>query len=179
MKQFVASSDKVEVNGETVYSIIDGLGTFKKGGIQILEKQGIKDVKPGQWYNQQAWLNAFKEIASKLGDNTLFVIGMKIPENAQFPPDVNTVHKALAIIDVAYHMNHRNGEIGHYQYEPVGERSGKMVCTNPYPDSFDKGIITFMIRKYNLNKTVAKVFIDESQPTRKNGGDSTTYLISW
>jgi hypothetical protein len=179
MKQFVASSDRVEVNGETVFTIIDGLGTFKSNGIQILEKQGIKDVKPGQWYNQQAWLNAFKEISSRLGENTLFVIGTKIPENAKFPPYVDDVHKALGIIDMAYHMNHRNGEIGHYQYERIDEQSGKMVCTNPYPDSFDKGIITFMVRKYNLHKTIAKIVIDETKPSRTKGGDSTTYLISW
>jgi hypothetical protein len=179
MKQFVASSDKVEVNGETVYAVIDGLGTFKKGGLQILENQGIKDVKPGNWYNQQAWLNAFKEISSKLGDNTLFVIGTKIPENAIFPPDIDSVHKALGVIDIAYHMNHRNGDIGNYKYVQIDEQSGKMICTNPYPDSFDKGIITFMIRKFNPNKTIAKVNIDETKETRKNGGDSTTFLVSW
>jgi hypothetical protein len=179
MKQFTASSDRVEVNGETVYSVIDGLGTYKNSAVQILERQGIVDVKPGQWYNQQAWLNAFKEISQKLGDNTLFYIGLKIPENAKFPPDIDTVHKALAIIDVAYHMNHRGGEICNYQYETIDDRSGKMICTNPYPDSFDKGIITFMIRKYNPYKTVAKVEIDQNQAIRNKGGESTTFLLSW
>jgi hypothetical protein len=179
MKTFVASSPKVEVNGETIYSIIDGMGVFKTTAIKILSENGIADPKPGQWYSQQSWLNAFKNISEKVGESTLYNIGQKIPENAKFPPEINDIHKALSAIDVAYHMNHRNGEIGEYKYEKTGERSAKITCTNPYPDEFDKGLVFQMGRKFAPSGAAVAVKYDETKPTRAKGSDSTTYLVAW
>lgn len=179
MKVFVASSPKVEVNGETVYAIVDGMGVFKTKALRILEDNGITDPQPGHWYSQQAWLNAFKTISEQAGDTVLSAIGQKIPENAKFPPDIDDIHKALLIIDVAYQMNHRNGEIGHYNYEKTGDRSAKLVCTNPYPDEFDKGIIIAMAKKFRPSEFNLIVEIDKTQPVRMKGGDSTTFNVRW
>lgn len=179
MKTFQASSPKVEVNGETIYSVIDGMGAFKSSAVQILKKNGIVDPQPGQWYSQQAWLNSFKEIAEKIGNNTLFNIGLKIPENAKFPLEIDNIHKALSSIDVAYHMNHREGSIGNYKYEKTGENSCLIVCDNPYPDEFDKGIITAMCRKFISNKFLIIIEIDASKETRTKGGNSTTFIVNW
>jgi len=179
MKTFVASSLNVEVNGETIYSVIDGMGVFKSTAIKILGDNGITDPKPGQWYKQQSWLDAFKSISEKVGNSTLNAIGQKIPENAQFPPEINDVHKALSAIDVAYHMNHRNGEIGNYNYEKAGDRSAKIVCTNPYPDEFDKGIIAQMAKKFAPAGANVSVKLDEGSPIRGNGADSTTFVVTW
>jgi hypothetical protein len=179
MKTFVASSLKVEVNGETIYSVVDGMGAFTASANKILSDNGINNPEPGKWYNQQAWLNSFKQIAEKVGKITLFNIGLKIPENAIFPPEIDNIHKALASIDVAYHMNHRGGEIGYYKYEQTGEYSGIVTCNNPYPDEFDKGIITAMCRKFVTNHVLINVFIDQAKPIRSKGDDSTTYKVSW
>ena len=179
MKTFVASSPKVEVNGETIHSVIDGMGVFKATALKILSESGISDPLPGQWYGQQLWLNAFKTIAEKVGDSTLYNIGQKIPENAKFPPEIDDIHKALSAIDVAYHMNHRNGEIGEYKYEKTGERSAKITCTNPYPDEFDKGIIYQMGKKFAPAGAAVLVKIDDSKPLRTKGFDSTTFVVTW
>lgn len=180
MKTFQASSPSVEVNGETVYSIIDGMGAFKTKAITILAENGINDPKPGMWFKQQDWLNAFKTISEKVGALTLNTIGQKIPENAQFPPQITEIHGALASINQAYHMNHRNGSIGDYKYEKTGEKSATIVCTNPYPDEFDKGIITAIGRKFKPSGSFSvKVNIDLSKPQRSKGDDSTTYLVTW
>lgn len=47
MKTYVASSPKVEVNGETIHAVIDGMGAFKSTGIKILKDNGIDDLQPG------------------------------------------------------------------------------------------------------------------------------------
>jgi hypothetical protein len=178
--QFVAFSPRVEVNGETVLSIVSGLGVFKSRALEILSSSGIPDPQPGQWFSQQSWLDAFKRIAEKLGSSTLFQIGKAIPANAQWPPSIDSIEKALASIDVAYHMNHRGGEIGHYTFTSTGEESGKMVCNNPYPCDFDRGIIAAVAEKFKLQGSImVKVKHDESAPCRNKGGDSCTYLIEW
>ena len=180
MAQFKAFAPSVEVNGETVLSVVNGMGIYKKQSIEFLEKNGINNPQPGQWYSQQAWLNAFKEISETIGPKTLFAIGKAIPENAKFPPEIDSIEKGLSAIDVAYHMNHRGGEIGHYKFESTGYNSGKMVCKNPYPCEFDKGIIESMAQKFKPKDSImAFVEHDNSQPCRKKGADSCTYLISW
>jgi hypothetical protein len=179
MKTFVASSSKVEVNGETIYSVIDGMGVFKTSAIKILSDCGIVNPQPGQWYSQQSWLNAFKIIKEKVGDSTLYGIGQKIPQNAKFPPEIDNIHKALASINVAYHMNHKNGEIGDYKYSKTSDRSATITCTNPYPDEFDKGIIFQMGKKFAPLGANVNVKIDETLPRRSKGDDSTTYLVTW
>ncbi|MCX5814131.1 MAG: hypothetical protein NT178_16545 [Proteobacteria bacterium] len=193
MAQFKAFSQSVEVNGETVLSVLTGMGFLKQKGIDILEKHGIHDPAPGQWYLQQNWLDAFKDIAESVGNSTLNVIGSKIPENAQFPPEINSLEKALSAIDIAYHMNHRsNGRvmfdpntgqksegIGHYGYEQVGDRRVKMVCENPYPCDFDRGIIEAMVRRFQPSGSSPSVRHDDAAPCRKKGAASCTFLVEW
>ncbi len=194
MAQFKAFAADVEVNGETVLSIVEGMGNSKEMALSILAKHGIANPQPGQWYAQQSWLDAFKTIAESIGENTLFAIGRKIPEKAQFPPAIDNIEKALAAIDIAYHMNHRirgvtlfdpsNGSmkegIGHYTYEKIDGKSARMLCKNPYPCDFDRGIIEAMGRRFkpkdSLFLTVAH---DDSQPCRKKGSDTCTYHVSW
>lgn len=180
MAQFVAKAPGVMVNGETVNSVVAGMGAFRAASIKILTENGIGEPKAGQWYKQQDWLNAFKAIAQSVGGSTLFQIGKAIPANAAWPPQIDTIDKALASIDVAYHMNHRGGEIGHYTFALTGERSGKFVCNNPYPCDFDRGIITAVATKFKpAGVAMVNVKHDDSQPCRSKGGDSCTYLVSW
>jgi hypothetical protein len=180
MAQFIAFDRNVQVNGRTVCSVIDGMGAFQHIATKILTENGIVDPMPDQWYSQQAWLNSFKAIAKKVGARTLYQIGMRIPENADFPDHIDSVEKALFSIDVAYHMNHRGGEIGHYQFKRTGSHSGKMTCKNPYPCDFDRGIIDAMCKKFKPRRSIYVCSKhDETQSCRKEGGDSCTYLIRW
>ncbi len=179
MAQFKAFAPKVEVNGETILAIVEGMGLVKQMGLRILADQGINDPQPGHWYPQQAWLNAFQTIAEKVGPATLLAIGKTIPLNARWPGHLDTMEKALASIDAAYHMNHRGGDIGSYRFEKTGPNSGKMICRNPYPSEFDRGVISAVARKFARSGVVLSVTLDETAPTRKNGADSCTFLIEW
>jgi len=187
---FKAEDRQMMVNGQTILSTVNAFKLAKQAAVKILADHGLSDVKEREWYPQQAWLDAFKEIAEKMGDVTLLQIGKKIPESAKFPPEINDTHKALAAIDVAYHMNHgKNGVplfdprtgtmkegIGHYKYERSSEKEARVVCDNPYPDAFDRGIIQTMAEKFAKDVTVR---IDESKGTRTKGRLSTTYIITW
>jgi hypothetical protein len=179
MAQFVAMDAKVEVNGETVLSIVDGMGAFSELGRQILKDCGIDKPAPGRWYRQQSWLDAFRLIAESVGPRTLFNIGAKIPQNAIFPPQIDSIDKALAAIDVAYHMNHRGGDIGAYRYLPATARGAMMVCDTPYPCDFDQGIIDAMAQRFKPPKAIARVQHDNHKACRKTGAKACTYHVSW
>jgi hypothetical protein len=179
MAQFKAMAPGVEVNGETVLSVVAGMGVFAEKGKTILSKAGIQNPMPGMWYPQQAWLDAFRIIAETVGPKTLTTIGSKIPESAKFPPSIDSIEKALAAIDMAYHMNHRKGEIGKYGFELAGPTSAIMVCKNPYPCEFDLGIILSMARRFKPVGSMPTVDHVAGKPCRKQGADSCTYKVAW
>lgn len=194
MSQFKAINPNVEVNGQTVLSVANGLGELRSLGFRILSENGIVDPKPEAWYKQQDWLNAFTQIFTAIGPNTLFQIGKSIPESAKFPPHIDDIYKALASIDVAYHMNHRlhgtvmfkqeTGQmaegIGHYNYRKASEKVVEIRCDNPYPCDFDKGIIEAMARKFKpAGSLLLRVDHDETKECRKRGGVSCLYQIAW
>jgi hypothetical protein len=179
LAQYIAFEDGVEVNGETVLSIVDG-SVMKEKALKLLEKHGIINPAPKQWYSQQAWLNAFREIADTIGPRTLHAIGRKIPENAVFPPTINSVQEALAAIDAAFHMNHRNGEIGHYTFEAAGEQAVRMTCNNPYPCDFDRGIIEAMAMRFLPEDSIlVTVEHDLDSGCRKLGDEACIYRVTW
>ncbi len=180
MSQFKAIDPRVEVNGQSILSILKGMASFQKSAVQILARHGLTDIKPDGWYNQQAFLDSFKEIYEKIGESTIHAIGLKIPESAQFPPSIKTIEDALKSIDVAYHLNHRQGEIGHYLFTKTGEKSARLVCGNPYPCDFDRGIIEAMAQRFKpADAFLVQVQHDDTKPCRKQGADSCTYNISW
>ncbi|OHD57126.1 MAG: hypothetical protein A2Y33_09380 [Spirochaetes bacterium GWF1_51_8] len=197
--QYRVFENGIEVNGTTVFSIVDGFRNFKIMASKYLLEQGIGEkgsdgvavINKDAWYSQEKWLKAFENIGKEVGSGTLFQIGLKIPENAIFPPWVKDIDTAIKSIDVAYHMNHRKNNIplfdpstgnmkegiGHYGFERLSSKNMIISeCNNPYPCDFDKGIITAMAKKFELKASVTHL---DSAPCRKNGTNSCTYIITW
>jgi len=176
MAEYISISPDVEVIGGVINAVIAGVGDEC---IPILEKYNLYPIINEKWYKQQDFLNAFKELNEGNFLN-LVAIGMRIPDNAIWPPDVKTVHDALASINVAYQMNNRNGEIGGYYYTQTGPNSGTMVCKNPFPSNFDYGLIYRTVQKFRESTDIQFVVKrDDSIPNRLTGADSCTYNISW
>ncbi len=193
MAQFTAINENVEVNKQTVLSIVNSMEKNKDKRLEILLSNGINPEEK-EWFNQQKWLNAFKTISNQLGEMNLFLIGKAIIDNAKFPP-IKDLEEGLSSIDVAYHMNHRlnntvmfdptsgkkTSGIGSYKvmgYDAT-KREAIMVCDNPYPSKFDEGIITQIARKFKPTGSRELIKLDPLKETRKNGGNSCTYIITW
>ena len=179
--QFKTFSSDVQVVGAAVLALVAGMEDFKETGLQILAKQGIIAPKEGEWYPGQSYLDAYREIAKTIGSYRLTRIGRKVPDHALWPPHIDSIEKALASIDVAYHMNHRGGEVGHYRFKRTGERSCTMECDNPYPCPFDTGLIEATANKFAPPRTLVAVRheSDDRQPCRQKGGERCIYYISW
>jgi hypothetical protein len=179
MAQFRALSEGVLVNGQTVLSVVKGMGAFAQTGSNILERHGIKAPSPMGWYPQQAWLDAFQEIATHTGRATLRAIGRRIPETAVWPFEQGDLPEALASIDVAYHANHRGGEIGHYKFTQTADRSGEVACNNPFPCDFDLGIVERVAAKFAPTGVTPVIRHADPQHCRFLGGRTCTYLVDW
>lgn len=193
MAQFIAFNQDVEVNTQTILSVVNSMKLGQNRRLDILLKSGI-DPEKEDWFKQQKWLNSFKVIGETLGQMNLFLIGKAVIDNAKFPV-INDLEEGLRGIDVAFHMNHRlNGQvmfdpvngkmlegIGHYDLVDFDAQNRKatMVCTNSYPSKFDEGIITQMVRKFKPKYALEKIELDLTKESRLDGAESCTFLISW
>jgi len=196
--EYRAFEPGIDVNGQTVFSIVDGFGSFRRVAENFLvdesigtrEANGTYRLALDAWYPQQAWLRAFERIAREVGQAVLYDIGLRIPANAKFPDWVVDVPSAIRSVDIAYHMNHRkNGVvmfdpakgtmlegIGHYGFEHLAPKNVvRSVCKNPYPCSFDEGILTAMARRFDLRASVRH----EGGPCRRNGEDECAYTVTF
>jgi hypothetical protein len=176
MTEFEAFEDSAEVNGQTILAFVAGVPAgFEDKAFEILAQYGIEDPEPDEWYSQQAWLDAFEEIDSQVGDATLNRIGEEIPQNADWPSSSELVVIALDLINEAYQMNHRNGEIGYYRAERVDDETVEVSCKNPYPCTFDKGIVRAVAEEAALQEDV--FFTEISDHCRSDGGEECLYQI--
>jgi hypothetical protein len=170
--------------------MLAAMGPYRTIAEKALATCGVGTMVPDGWYSLDAFLGAFDALGETVGPNTLFATGKKVPDHAVLPPDIRGVEAALASIDVAYHLNHRRegqvmfdlttGEmlegIGHYRCHPDGDRRIVMVCENPYPPEFDRGVVTGFARRF---EPTAKIERDPSKPTRLQGADSCTFIVTW
>jgi hypothetical protein len=189
----------IEVNGESLGATVDAFKAYPAVVAKYLVKHGLVKTSDGRaesidrsaWYPLDKWLAAYSEIAREIGVNSLYTIGKKIPENAAFPPHLADIKAALTTIDIAYHLNHRkNGKlmfdtntgvmldgIGHLRVEFCEkDRKATIVCQEPYPCEFDRGLITALANRF---EPMAKTLHDNNAPCRKKGDSSCTYHVSW
>lgn len=174
-RPYQASSPEVEVLGAAVLAVSHGI---MLGGVasELLAMEGLEDIVESGWYNQQKWLNVFRRIETALGSDTLFAVGTRIPFTAVFPPNLRSLAAALRSVDEAYHHNHRNGEIGCYEYRGLGEDAHQVRCSNPYPCDFDHGIVCALVERFRGNQRYLVTHGPSS--CRKKGDDECRYIVT-
>lgn len=176
MAQQKAFSMNGEVSGQTVRSVVEGVGqfssTYKDRALDILDDHGLPEPQEDEWYSWGAYIEAFEELADTVGPKTVTKIGSEIPGLVEWPPHIDNVEGALAALDKQYQENHTGDEIGYYDFEKTGDDGGVMECKNPYPSSLDEGLL----------KATAEKFSDEGAFVRveqTSDGEVTTFQISW
>jgi hypothetical protein len=182
MTRYESLDEGVEINGQTILAMIEGVSRFSDAYRDkvrdALEENGVVDPAPGEWYPQQAWLNAFSVLTEDLEPHILDRIGEQIPDTADWPSDISGVEEGLQSINEAYHQNHRGGDIGYYRFRKTGEQTGEVACKNPYPCPFDRGIIRSVARKYSPVERF--VFVEETgEECRRENGEECTYTVHW
>ncbi len=177
--------EKVEVLGEVIESFILAFPEkVRDFGLAALEKHGICDIDPNAYYKAQPFLLALRDIAQDVGRNWMTRIGERIALRVELPPQWGTLRAALEGLDKAYHSKYRGGEIGNWTYlhEGVsgGLTRGTMISRNHYCCAFDRGVLEGFAKRFRPDGvTDVLVRHDDSQPCRKNGADSCTYIVSW
>jgi hypothetical protein len=170
---------EVQNSGAGILAVVGELRDLQQVGLRILARHGIVDPVADGWYPLQSYLEALREIGSLSGPATLEEVGRRIPETAKWPPQVNSIETALGSIDAAYHLNLRGGEVGSYRLEKGEGRTARIVCDNPFPCPFDRGLVARVAEKFAPAGVVPSVQHDEAAGCREKGAKSCVYVVRW
>ncbi|MFH0821445.1 MAG: hypothetical protein V2B18_01750 [Pseudomonadota bacterium] len=177
--------ERVEVLGEVLESFVLGCPEdLHDFCLSVFDANGISGIDPNKFYKAQQFLNAMKDIGQRTGRNMLTRIGERIAMRVKLPTGLDGLDAVFDGLNRGYHSKYRGGEIGHWKYEPQGLvgglNRGIMVSTNHYCCAFDRGVLEGLAKRFRPDGiTDVVVRHDDSQPCRKDGSDSCTYVISW
>lgn len=185
MSELISFSPAAQIRGEEVAAFIAGFPQEVQSiGVRALENHGLSAPKAGDFYPLQKFLDAMKEISDKFSAQMLFRIGEQIARHAAPPPGIDNLPQALSAVDAAYHIHHRGGEIGGYQFKHIGTQDGlekaSMICADLNPCAFDLRVIEGFAKRFKpagSSDIVARH--GDTQPCRQKGMESCTYIISW
>jgi hypothetical protein len=180
VKEFACSDPSILVAGPVVQTFLSALGPYQGRGEKVVKRTfRVDEVRtdPGSAYPLPAYLTVLQEFQHQFGDGFLQRMGTLIFEKVPFPPDIDGIEKALASIHTAYLMNHANadGKIGGYHWTAQG-RAGVLRCDNPYPCSFDLGIVTAIARRFRPDARVTHL---APESCRHHGAESCSYQVEW
>jgi len=182
MAQYEPFEEGIEASGRVIVAIEEGVARFRETYRQRVQaallERGIDDPDPDDWYAQAAELDVLATVAEDLDPHLLDRLGEQIPEVAEWPGGVSGVAAGLRSIEDAYHRNHRGGDIGHYRFERIDDDRGRVVCRNPYPCPFDRGLVRAVAKQYAPVESF--VFVEErGDACRRTGDERCTYVVHW
>lgn len=175
-------NERAEVLSDIILEFLDSSGDFSNIASEILEKHGMKELKPREWYPFKEWLDAFKEISEKVGPTILYIAGTRVSEKMRWPPNIGSLQKGLESLDEVYHSYHRNDNIGNYKtlIFDSEKREAEIKSDTPYPCDFDRGIIMSAVNRYRP-KDARRILVvhKDLRSCRKKGINDCIYLIKW
>ena len=175
MSRYEPIEDDIEVLGSSIISTISSLPDEEESSIkEIFAQHGIENPNGDEWYSNQTNLAALSTLYQKFGSGMLQKIGRDKPKNINWPPEIETATDAIMSINKAYQKNHRNGKIGGYHAEKLDDSRIKLLCDNPYPCSFDEGIIEGVTFEFATGTAIVNEIGDQC---REEGGNHCTYEV--
>ncbi|WP_306055226.1 hypothetical protein [Natronococcus wangiae] len=156
--------------GESVSSFVGKQITSK------LAEYGLEDIESDEWYPLKIPLAMLYDMRDEYGEVRMRNMGQNVPEHVEFPPELSEVEDALQGINQAYTQNHRGTEIGSYEFRNEGPNEGVMICENPYPCEFDKGLIKGVAKKFADSYVTVEEVGDQC---RSDGDHRCEYRVDW
>lgn len=182
MKEFDLQDEDVLVKGGVLTAFLEAFGAYRSRGERVLARhldlEKGAEISQAKLYPCHQLLAGLRELQEQFGPAFMQRVGQFLYERVEFPSELETYESGLMSSGPVYLENHVNaeGKIGNYRYEKLGPRSGRMICDNPYPCAFDKGIYLGMAKNFGVEATVTH---EEDEPCRRDGGERCILRIEW
>jgi hypothetical protein len=182
MKRTPPIPPRIEIWGGCLLGMARGLESQGVAWPQVLEllgRSGIFQPQKEAWYPLPNHLAFLAEVEREHGREVLRVMGRFVPDAARFPPEPDTLEQALHLLDVAYQVNHRRGNIGRYHCQSLAPGHAEMLCENPYPCELDQGILERILERFGGAREALSVTHRSGPHCRRLGAKACLYDLRW
>jgi hypothetical protein len=172
--EFIAPDPNALVRAANVRATLDAFQLRPSLGQRLIERHSLQltDLRPENFILVQRWLDALKEIQEEIGGGLVHRVGMAILQNADFPPQFDSIDALFANMDAIYYLNHK-GDVGHYHTKKSSEGVWTIECATPYPRQFEHGAVEGVCRNPAFTKGKGYVVNYEDGPA---GSDVTCIM---
>jgi hypothetical protein len=175
MAEFMVYHSESEVSGQVMLDSIHAMGRASRS---VVNRHIIGELDPNSWYPQQMWLDILREAAEEM-QLDLLALGTRVAASYQIPDGVVSLARLLEIVDSNYQTTHRYTDPVRLTATQIAGREVHIVDNSPYPDEFQYGMFFGLLQRLIPLDATLKIRYDMSAPTRSDGADVTTYIVSW
>ena len=177
MVNSIAYPITAQLRGQLIQTIANRLGQRVQ---PVLQRHGLDNVQADGWYPQQDYLKAIEDLAQDHEDIVfdLIAIGIDMALESEFPPEINTLEKALFSLDELYHRNNRNAG-GGWQVKKNRPHNLTCVSSTPMPPDLEYGLLYGLTERFGRKGYIYHVVHDSKAPRRLEGGLTCTYHVFW
>jgi hypothetical protein len=165
---------EVELLGLGFIAYANVLGTHRRISRQLLERAGIADPQPGDWYRRQVILDVLREVERQGDQPTLFQVGKELANFTALPAEVISFEHVLEGSSAIYPQYQRN--LPAYDFIEV-ERDGaawRYVYHTPWPSQGIRGWLWQMFRKFQPGQLLQVELIEGAEDDF-----ARTFRLSW
>jgi hypothetical protein len=183
MGKYKTFDPNAEIIGQAMLSFVEC--SNREAIMPFLEKHGLSNIEPDQWYPVSRWLDVLNDVAEqRSGMDAVFdfvSVGMKTAETAVYPPPFLALpfEEAMFLSNEGYQMNHRNGDAGEYIVEKSADKHLKVTVRTPYPSDLTYGLLYGQARRFLPPGTSFTVQYDADVLLPEQGGSNTVIHIQW
>ncbi len=181
IRKFV-TTENAEMHGGAMQAFFSGLASPAVEPLiqEVLAEYGLNALDPDTWYPSQMALDLYKKITlygSAVSD--LVAIGMKFVETAPYPEDIDSIPKALNMLNDGYKMGIRNyPEDEGYTIEQIDAHHIRVYEHCPYPHDIMYGYIYGMAKRFKPEGASFKVVRTFMNPDDLDSGGAI-YDVTW
>lgn len=174
----------MEISGNLAISLLVNLQAedFKP----FLQKYGLADVKPDQWYSYQDLLNVFKEVSENPGSGSAMLdfvaVGMAAVDRYELPPHIASMTLEeffLNVMPTLVGRQYRNGTPTRISVEKVEDKHLLIRTATAYPDDTAYGFMYGFARRFTPRGGHFILKYDENHPRHDFGGENTLMHLTW
>lgn len=148
---YAAFDPKCQVKGSAMTGFLENIR--RESILPYLEKHGLTDIDPEAWYPHQPFLDLMTDLAhNREAMFDLVAVGMRMAENAPFPPEVDSIEKALLGFSEAHYVVYRGGDSGIVTAEKLSDRHIRLAFRTPQTDESGYGVTYGVARRFATNE---------------------------
>ncbi len=164
----------VESLGLAFIAYYNALGIYRRVAREALERAGVGDPQPEDWYRRQIILDVLRDVEQRGDQSTLFDVGKELANFTPLPPEVTTFEWILEGSSTIYPQYQRN--LPAYDFIRV-ERDGAAwlyVYHTPWPSQVIRGYLWQMSRKFQPGSHLHTELVEGAEHDFER-----TFRLSW